>query len=162
MKVWIGIDPGFGGAVAAILEDGGVIVHDAPVVEVAEGRRDYDVRAMSHILHDVAGDRAGEVARVLCVLEKVHSLPREGVHSAFVFGRGVGLWEGMLAEYGIPYEPVTPQRWKKALMDGMPKEKQASILRAKQLFPRAELTLRKHHGRADALLLAEYARRLRP
>ncbi len=36
------------------------------------------------------------------------------------------------------------------------KDKEASRLRAQQLFPSADLRLKKHHGRAEALLLAAY------
>ena len=61
----------------------------------------------------------------------------------------------------IPYTLVTPQRWKKELMDGMPKDKDSSRVVAIRLFPTfaTELKLKKHHGRADALLIAEYLRR---
>jgi crossover junction endodeoxyribonuclease RuvC len=81
----------------------------------------------------------------------------------FTMGRGLGTWEGVLAGLGIPYELVTPQRWKKALMDGMGKDKDASRLQAIRLFPAiaGQLARKKDDGRADALLIAEYGRRTR-
>jgi hypothetical protein len=39
------------------------------------------------------------------------------------------------------------------------KDKEAAGLRAQQLFPMANLRRNQDHGRAEALLLAEYSRR---
>ena len=40
------------------------------------------------------------------------------------------------------------------------KDKEASRLRAMQLYPGADLRLKKHHGRAESLLLACYGLRV--
>ena len=76
----------------------------------------------------------------------------------------MGCWQGVLAALQIPHQMVTPQRWKRTLMDGRPKGKAASVLVAQQLFPWAAPQLRGPRGkaldgRADALLIAEYVRR---
>jgi hypothetical protein len=52
---------------------------------------------------------------------------------------------------------VRPAVWKRALGQG--KDKEACQLRAMQLFPSANLRLKKHHGRAEAFLLALYGQR---
>ena len=100
---------------------------------------------------------------VLAVLENVHSLPKQGVASSFCFGEGKGMWEGILAAYNIPVELVSPQRWKKEMMDGQGKEKSAARFKAMALVPQLadQLKLVKHDGRAEALLMAIYAQRLR-
>lgn len=157
MRVWLGIDVGLSGAAACINENGELVVHDTPTLEVGKGRRGYDVGAMADILEDLVS--YGDSAQRVCALELVHSMPKEGVRSAFSFGCGFGIWQGLLVGLRIPYELVTPQAWKKLLLNGQPKEKGASILKAKQLFPNAPLTLKKHHNRADAILLAEFCRR---
>lgn len=36
-----------------------------------------------------------------CFIENVHSMPTDGVHSAFVFGQGLGRLEGVLAATGL-------------------------------------------------------------
>ena len=77
----------------------------------------------------------------------------------FSMGQGLGIWKGIFAALGIPCDMVTPQRWKKLLMDGMGKKKDASRLRASQLFPDVGFPRKKDHGRAEALLIAEYLRR---
>ena len=88
-------------------------------------------------------------------------MPEQGVTSTFSMGHGLGLWEGILSALGVPYQMVTPQAWKKAMMAGQEKEKDASRQVAMRLFPSTipKLSLKKHHGRSDALLIAEYLRR---
>lgn len=120
------------------------------------GKREYDLAAMAAFLRY---QKELTMGYLKVGLESVHAMPMQGVTSMFSMGRGLGIWQGLLAAFEIPYTMITPQRWKKTLMDGMPKGKESSIVRAKQLFPGAELTLKKHHNRADALLIAEYLRR---
>lgn len=159
--IYIGIDPGLDGAVAWFCGDGDDTAprfDDTPVLRVGK-RREVDVHRAASLLR----------AHGPCVsvaIESVHAMPgggerRMGATSAFSFGKGFGAWLGILAALRLTYTLVPPQRWKKALMDGMPKEKDASRQRAMQLFPEAagDLKLKKHHGRADALLIAEYLRR---
>jgi len=143
---WIGIDPGKSGA--------GVVIFDG-----------------GHLVSDWPGDPAGAAAILagwldhfeirLAALEKVGARPGQGVSSMFAFGRNLGAWEGLLAALRIPYVMPTPQQWQKGLVmpsDGAdPKERALAV--ARRLFPAANLTLKKHHGRADALLLAWWARR---
>ena len=74
-------------------------------------------------------------------------------------GFGYGLWIGILATLEIPYTTVRPAQWKKAFSLG--KDKEASRLRAMQLYPGADPRLKKHHDRAEALLLASYGLRQR-
>jgi len=86
------------------------------------------------------------------------------VASSFNFGMGYGMWIGIVVGLGLPYELVTPQRWQKEMLAGMQGGKDASCIRAQELFPEADLRLgprskKLHDGRADALLLAEFGRR---
>ena len=152
-KVFIGIDPGLKGAVGIIDEHGILIeVVDTPVLSVGK-KNDYQVIEMVKIFEPYK-DKISKA-----VLEKVHSMPKQGVVSSFNFGKGFGIWQGILSALKIPYDLVTPQRWKGQMMDGMGKEKDASRLRAQQLFPEAELNKKKHVDRAEALLMAEFLRR---
>lgn len=159
----IGIDPGLSGAVA-VLQDGDTYIGphrkyviDTPVLNV-EGKRKYNANEMAHILCPFTQE-----SDVLVVLESVHSMPKQGVASSFNFGEGLGLWKGIIAAYGLPLELPSPQRWKKALLADQGKEKDASRFKAIQLFPdlAGQLSRKKDDGRAEALLLAEYGRRLR-
>ena len=49
-------------------------------------------------------------------IEKVHSMPGQGVASMFNFGKGYGIWIGILAALKISKTLVTPQEWKKEMM----------------------------------------------
>lgn len=155
--IYIGIDPGLDGALAAIDADGkAVSVHDAPTSRDG-GKRRYLLADMAGILRgfpEIVG------ARMRACVERVHSMPKQGVASSFGFGEGFGLWQGLLAGLGIPFDLATPQAWKKSMLAGAGKEKDAARIRAQQLFPGVELHLKKHHGRAEALLIAEYRRRI--
>jgi len=144
-KVYLGIDPGKSGA-AAIIHDEGQEVFDWPgdVSDAANKMRgwrlNYDIRAGA--------------------LEAVHAMPKQGVSSTFSFGCNLGQWMGLLAALSIPYMMPRPQQWKKGLIkkaDGKD-PKTASLTVARRMFPDAELNLKKHHGRADALLLAWWAK----
>lgn len=153
---YIGIDPGLSGAVAVLSGALGLefTLLDTPVAMVGK-KREYVAVRMVELLRPYAENS-------VAALESVHSMPKQGVASAFNLGRGLGLWIGILAALGISCDMVPPQRWKGVMMDGMGKEKDAARLRAMQLFPAASdhLALKKHHGRAEALLIAEYRRRL--
>ncbi len=156
--IYIGIDPGLGGAVAAI--DGtNVKLYDAPTAIVKGTKRDYIVHEMATILRNLVPYEE-DAAHI--VIEAVHSMPKQGVASSFSFGRGLGLWEGVAAGLGIPYTKVAPQTWKKAMMPDMNREnKDSSRIIATRLFPNAVdmLSRKKDEGRAEALLMAEYGKR---
>ncbi len=156
MTLYLGIDPGFDGAVAVLDGQGNIVtLDDTPTFMIKGGvknKRQFDITGMKAILHSFDNQ--------IAALEAVHCMPEQGITGAFAFGRGLGIWEGLLVGLGIPVHMVTPQKWKKSMMEGMGKEKDASRMRALQLFPKAELHLKKHHNRADALLMAEHLRRL--
>jgi crossover junction endodeoxyribonuclease RuvC len=161
--MFVGIDPGMEGAVAIIypVENRLPAVHflDTPVVNVGKKgktKREYDGQRMTQMFKDYGVLNGGVV-----YIERQQSMPGQGVASTFTTGRGYGLWLGILTALGIPYEIVAPVTWKKNLMADMAKEKGASLIKAKQLFPLCaeDLKLKKHHGRADALLIAEFGRR---
>lgn len=163
VMIIIGIDPGLDGAVAVLYPDDDVRsspeLFDTPTFLVTGGRKDkreHDEASMANIL------RAFKKRGTIAVLERVHAMPGQGVTSMFSMGNGYGLWRGLLTGLRIPYELITPQSWKKLLMKGQGQGKDASRQVAMRLFPQAadRLKLKKHHGRADALLMAEYKRRL--
>lgn len=146
--IYIGIDPGKNGALASICGDS---IHLIPFSE-----EEY----MQWLFMTTC---TGE--ETFCALERVGAMPGQGVTSMFNFGRNYGFIQGLLEASFIPYELVTPQKWKKAL--GVTGDKNSSIAVCKRLFPgvslkRTERCAKDHDGMAEALLLAEYARRARP
>ena len=151
-SLYIGIDPGLDGAVGFV----GVHVRAArtPTIKVGK-RRQYRAQEMCELLQDSLP--LGDPRNRFAVLESVHSMPKQGVASSFSFGRGFGLWEGILVALGIPYLLVAPQTWKAVMLRDMPKDKNAAKVQACRLWP--ELG-RLSDGEAEALLMAEYGRRL--
>jgi len=146
MDAWLGCDPGRTGAVG--------LLTDTDVIEVL----DWD----DVIINTVAVLRAWKRVYNIrgAALEKVSSHPKQGVVSVFSFGQNYGTWHGILITLGVPYVTVTPQEWQKGLVDrkGAGDPKQASVVTIKRMFPDAPVTLKKHHGRADALCMAYWLR----
>lgn len=171
---YIGIDPGLNGAVAVIDEDvigqpglGYMVeVNDTPTMKVESNgkvRNKYNTAAMADLLSYIYESKNMSERYVTVTLESVHAMPKQGVSSSFTFGEGLGIWKGIIAARGFSLELPSPQRWKKAMLTDMGKDKDASRLKAIQLFPSmaSQLGRKKDDGRAEALLLAEYGRRLR-
>lgn len=147
------------GAVGIIYEDESTMVFDTPTVTIekaGKSKRRPLIGEMAGILRPFL-DRYN----VFAVLEDVHAMPQQGVSSTFTFGEGKGIWEGILGAYDITTHMVSPQVWKKNL--GLDKDKNTSRIRAVELFPTLapELSRVKDDGRAEAILMAEYGRRLR-
>jgi hypothetical protein len=140
----LGIDPGQSGGLA-LIADGFCAVSPMPDIEAdtAELLREY----------------APYIVR--CYIEAVHSMPKQGVASSFKFGKSYGFLRGLLVALQIPFEDVSPQRWKKSLglrytaEDSKTEKKNGSKQLARQWFP----TLRITHATAEALLIAEFGRR---
>lgn len=162
---YCGIDPGLSGALA-VLDHAGSILHVADLPTLLVGKtRMLDLSSIRTLLPN------RETSRV--TLEKVDVRPavgknkdgtvrKQGIVSSGRFMRATGQIEGMLAMGGYSVELVTPQAWKKVMMAGMAKEKDASRLRCSQVWPDMAALWRhkKDHHRCDALLLAEYLRRI--
>ena len=153
VMIWIGIDPGQTGSMAVISEQ-------TMVWDFEDGEC---VRMLGAIADQSISALASDYPQVRAVLEKVHSMPKQGVVSSFKFGMNFGIWQGRLEMCGIPYDFATPQKWQKVIFDSMTKgdRKAMSLDRARRLFPdlRDRLKRKKDHNRAEALLIAEYCRR---
>lgn len=145
-KAWVGIDPGKTGAAALITGEGTHEILDYPgdpsliVERFREWSLHYEINMVA--------------------LEKVGARPGQGVVSMFTFGRNLGAWEGIISAFSIPFMMPTPRQWQKGLVDQKagPDTKTRSLVTARRRFPDASLSRKKDHGRADALLLAVWAR----
>ena len=144
----IGIDPGASGAI--VLLDDGVPVEwmMMPTMKVGSTTR-VNASALSSFIYDCDV----KLARV----EHVHSMPKQGVSSAFNFGHNCGVVEGVLGAFEVSVQLVTPQKWKKnAGLIGT--DKDASRAKAIHLFPKWRALDKKGEGQAlaDACLIALY------
>lgn len=142
--IYIGIDPGKNGGIAFINEF-------EEIIQLLPFSDDALIRWIKNCSSDMK-----------CTLEHVHAMPKQGVSSTFNFGMNFGFIQGVLKAYGIPYELVTPQKWKKEF--SCTSDKNTSIEVCKRLFPGVNLKAtdrckKDHDGMAEALLIAEYGRR---
>lgn len=143
--IYIGIDPGKDGALAALYPSGSVYV--CPF-----DKREY-IRFFNSIL--------GRVRKV--ILEHVGAMPGQGSVSMFNFGQNFGWLQGLLDATDTPYELVRPQKWKKDF--SCTSDKNTSIQVAQRMFPKTDLRRTPkckgpHDGICEALLMAEYGRRI--
>jgi len=107
------------------------------------------------IWHEMSQARDGQ--DILVVVEKVHSMPTQGVASTFKFGMAYGGALSLAQRFESMWFMVPPQVWKKRLK--IDSDKKVSLALARELFPSAPLSRVKDGGRAEALLIAEYMRR---
>lgn len=142
--VYIGIDPGQKGGIAIIDKDG------------AEA-------------HPYSNDKLRDVCEnvypksCVCFVEKVASMPGQGVSSTFNFGQSFGYILGVLESHYIPYQLISPRKWKNHY--GLDSDKSKSIEMAKRLFPTVSLfptgrCKKENDGMAESLLIALYAKRI--
>lgn len=96
----------------------------------------------------------------LVVIEKVGAMPKQGVVSMFNFGEGYGTLKGVLDALAIRYVLVTPQKWKRAVLDGTERDKKAAIEFVSNKYPDINLIpkgcRKPSDGIADAVCIADY------
>lgn len=151
---YIGVDPGVSGGWAVVDAAGSVVLTmkmgDGPS-EIAQQPQTCKERVLLV---------CGSVYDLRAVVERVHSSPQMGVASAFTFGKNVGAILAALTAHRIPVDEVPPKTWQKVMgvvyPQGRPRDKNVTKRRAQQVFPSLTVT----HAIADALLLAEFARRI--
>lgn len=159
--LYLGIDPGATGAIAAIHGDR-VTVFDVPLAKKPIGGTVVDddgLIALAAMLADL-GPR-------LATLEHTWGIRGQGGASQYKFGDTAAAIRVALKSAGIRVVPVSAMKWTTALRCGSDKALHVEL--AKQLFKydaelftprRGIVTLEQCKGRADATLIAEYGRRL--
>lgn len=145
--IFIGIDPGVSGGIAVVDEVGQII--GTPVKLSA--LTDLDVLDTLVRIRDAYCRRG-----VRAVIEKAQASPQMGTVSAFTYGRGYGALRMALLAAGIPFDEVTSPVWQGVMQCRSKGDKNVTKRRAQQLYPWVTVT----HAIADALLIAEFARRL--
>lgn len=172
--IYMGVDPGESGGIALIQDQDDASLFSMPTTE-------RDVWSLFDSLIDVDMIKAA--------IEKVHSMPKQGISSSFKFGLGYGGLRMALTASRISFEDVLPRTWQKGL--GIPPKKKHTKSRkvknrkgkwvvqnyggetetqwkdrlrgkAQQLFPRLDVwsrTKTEQRRVCDALLIAEYCRR---
>lgn len=145
MKEILGIDVGMSGALS-FYNGKSLETYDMPTVKRNKTNR-IDAIQLFEIINSHAVDHA--------FIEQVNAF-NMGRTSAYNFGYGCGVIEGIICALKIPHTFITPQQWKKAM--SCPRDKDGARARASQLLPEhAHIwPLKKHDGRAESALIALY------
>lgn len=139
-QVYIGVDPGVGGGLAALDGDGCLI--DA--IRMPE----RTLALLAWLQRHAKGATA--------LLEFVRSSPQMGRASCFTFGRGYGRLETALDAAGIPFGEIVPAKWQGIMGCRTGGDKNVTKAFAAARWPGYKVT----HAIADALILAECCRLL--
>ena len=160
MSVFIGIDIGLEGAMAAVDSRGSCQIADLPVIADGKSNR-LDGRGLILLLRQFVP------VGVHCVVafEDVRARPagNGGSHGNSMHSQGSlmhsrGIVEAVLDIARVERKVVQPQTWKKHF-GLIKKSKDDARLKALELYPLQahELRLKKHHNRGDACLIATFA-----
>lgn len=154
----LGIDPGLGGGIAWIWDDYRVFTVAMPtkvVMKSGRRRREIDYYGL-HKSISMFGDII-----VMAYVEQVWAARaqgrQQGGSSMFSFGGTYHCVLQCLACNSVPYEIVSPQKWKRVLgLKG--KDKDASRTKANELMEehKESWILKKDIGQAEAALIAYY------
>jgi len=148
-KLGIGVDPGSSSGAVAMVKDGKVEIFrfkNASEEEIA-GHFEYLRRYMLQ----------GYTVRA--VIERVHSMPDQGVSSSFKFGMNYGFLRACLISQRIPFSDSTPKNWQKLYhLQKHKNESKADFKRrgkevAQNLYPGQVKAI----PDADAVLIGHYA-----
>lgn len=148
--IYLGIDPGIGGGIAALDETG------QPLKVQKMPETDADILEAFRWAVALCERSDGDKTHPRAVLERVSTSPQMGVVSAGTFMGGYRALRMALVACGIPFDEATPQKWQRAMQCLTKGEKNVSKKRAQELFPGVKCT----HAISDALLIAEFCRRL--
>jgi len=146
----IGIDPGKRGGIAVLSLIGEVL------------RFEKMPENLNRLIEVLESEREG-LLRVF--LERQQPMPKQGVLSMFNLGKHYGEIRGVLVAMGISFEEVVIQRWKREFgLNGrnlkQRERKKKAVEKVCELFPEVRESVERHDGLAEALLIAEYGRRL--
>jgi crossover junction endodeoxyribonuclease RuvC len=147
--IFVGVDPGKNGAVAAVDSSGTIIGISRFVHAETEGR-------IALVILDFVAELDPDEIKA-ATIERVGAMPRQGVVSMFTFGRVYGeAWAGLLASQCRTFA-VTPSTWQRDLLlpkrDCVTNHKRALKQEAETRFGRSLLL-----AEADAVWLAEWGR----
>ena len=151
---YVGIDPGKAGGIARLRRDEiDLFKMPSTIADVCDlllKLSGHEVSALIERVSAGGSDTGGEKGRM-------------GATSAFTFGEGYGVLQAALICNEIPFERIQPVKWqaiyglRKRTGETKTQKKNRHKAVAAELFPKITVT----HWNADALLIAEYLRRLK-
>jgi len=158
-RVFMGVDPGVEGGLALVEEDG-LSASVYPMPETQE-----------EILLLVKEIAESDVVVLHCYLEKIPLVPefvmrkknpnfRRGQKGTAVLFENLGFLKACLSAFGFKVTQVSPVKWQRGMNCLTGGDKKVTRARAQQLFPSTRVYGKVTNKTADALLMAEYCRRV--
>jgi hypothetical protein len=162
MKYIIGIDTGLSGGIAVFHPNGPIEVFEMPLLG-----KQLDERALYEIIARYP------LSNMHVVTEDVGQIFKTSKKTALSMGYQKGVLTGILIGNNIPFTKISPKAWQKVMFAGAPllkntkganDTKAMSVAMCKRLFPEVNIktgvrVFKDHDGMADAIMLAEFARR---
>jgi hypothetical protein len=161
MSYILGIDPGVTGAYV-------ILTKKKKIIKVCK---------LFSSFQEVLEDIIPYLDKLEACVEKVSSMPNQGVKSTATFLKNAGAWEGFLTALEVPYTLVPPQTWQKQVLDTQSPKKAGSdrkTLSENRKLRKLHITafvlrhlpksrqyfkLKKDQDKADAICIALYKRR---
>lgn len=146
MKTIVGIDAGASGGIAVLFHDGRLQASPiGNITELCEILKGIDFSKSIAFLEEVTGYIPGKA---------------QPASRSFVLGKSYGAILGLLIGLGIPFYTVRPQKWQQGLsgLKGISYVERKRLLKeyATRAYPSLKPTLKT----ADAILIANYGRRV--
>lgn len=160
---YIGIDPGLSGGIVCLDAKGNIRKMDVmPVIKVGTKNK-VDAKGVTMWIKACFTE---EEVRMVAI-EEQRPMHKQGVTSTFSTGRSYGILEGIASALELPFQLVRAVDWQREMFRGLPKGKTKDLSKrvAQQLYPKETFLKSKrctkvHDGLTDAVLIAEYIRRL--
>lgn len=152
MTIILGVDPGLSGALAFFDTDAREFkIHDMPILRLTrngKAKSELDLYEIARLIDAAKVDSA--------FVERVGSMPGQGVSSSFAFGKSTGAILGIIAAYFIPVTEVAPVTWRRGVGITNRAGKDASRALISRMCPKqsASFSRVKDDGRAEAALIA--------
>jgi len=160
-RLVFGVDPGVTGAIALLADRKFAGFIDIPSVPRRTKGNEVNGLVLSQRIDEACAAHPG--AYRIAVIERIGIRPGQSASATSNFGETYGVLKGIFAHARIQYMVVQSSMWKRDLGLIAPKgeevDKDAARIEAIALYPEAapQLALKKHHNRADSLLIAHWS-----
>lgn len=120
---------------------------------------DFDLKEICQLFDLLLGNASDFNNPLNVFLEKIPATLGPGrKYAEIMLNRAYAMWPLFLHSKGCRVVEERPGIWKKA-MGLLGQDKNYSLARARKIYPNADLRLKKHHDRAEALLMVSYLRK---
>lgn len=149
MSIYIGIDPGWTGAISVCVNR---------KIQVFNCPKNHN--EMYNLLQTLTDGVKSKYA----VIEEVHGRGmKEGIgvrwsaQNTFRFGENYGAWLSSLHACGVIVEHIEPKKWQRFILGkfAVGRSKETSLLRSKKQHPELVKVIGENHNKADAVNLMD-------